>query len=102
MKKETIALLIIGGYLAYQFVSKMKVKIAKEQSQQLFAQLRLIEKRTNSTEQAIKETQKYLNNLNSGNVSLEYASKIWTAYLQKTNANPQEFDMALQQAGLLK
>ena len=102
MKKETIALLIIGGYFAYQFVSKMKVKIAKEQSQQLFAQLRLIEKRTNSTEQAIKETQKYLNNLSSGNVSLEYASKIWTAYLQKTNANPQEFDMALQQAGLLK
>ena len=102
MKKETIALLIIGGYFAYQFVSKMKVKIAKEQSQQLFAQLRLIEKRTNSTEQAIRETQKYLNNLNSGNFSLEIASKIWTAYLQKTNANPQEFDMALQQAGLLK
>ena len=101
MKKGKILLLALAGYVAYKVFSKKSSGTNKLTYDYLFKKLRLIELQTDSTEDAIKETQKFLNANYNLNYSLDMAGKVWSAYLINTNANPEQFDAALRRAGLL-
>lgn len=99
MKKGKILLLALAGYVAYKFISKKQGQNANRGN--LNYDLRLIELKTDSTEDAIKETQKLLKGKYGVDATLQTATKLWATYLTNTNANPEQFDAALREAGLL-
>jgi len=99
MKKGKILLLALAGYVAYKFISKKQGQNANRGN--LNHDLRLIELQTDSTEDAIKQTQKLLKGKYGIDATLETATRLWSVYLSDTNANPEQFDEALRQAGLL-